>query len=58
MGPGPRLFRTCFSPDMQFSQMGLVDLHTQRTLDTPTEEHVFDMLGLPWMPPTLRNADP
>lgn len=43
---------------MQFSQMGVVDLHTQRTLDTPTEEHVFDMLGLPWMPPALRNADP
>ncbi|KAL4400177.1 DNA repair protein [Malassezia pachydermatis] len=40
-----------------FSHMGLVHLDTMQLEPTPTEASVFELLGLPAIPPTLRNAD-
>lgn len=41
----------------KFHSTGLKDLNTEKVLETRTEKDVFDALGLPYMPPEMRNCD-
>lgn len=41
----------------KFHSSGLVDTDTGELMETPTEQDVFKMLRLPFMPPELRNCD-
>ncbi|MDQ3990968.1 MAG: DNA polymerase/3'-5' exonuclease PolX [Actinomycetota bacterium] len=39
---------------LKLSEYGLFDADTEERLVAETEEEVYDRLGLPWIPPTLR----
>lgn len=42
---------------MKFDSSGIVRRHDSQPLYPKTEKEVFDLLGLEWIDPTLRNAD-
>ncbi|MFD5798941.1 DNA polymerase/3'-5' exonuclease PolX [Streptomyces diastatochromogenes] len=39
---------------LKLSEYGLFDAESEESLASRTEEEVYDRLGLPWIPPTLR----
>ncbi|MFI1394461.1 DNA polymerase/3'-5' exonuclease PolX [Streptomyces sp. NPDC020681] len=39
---------------LKLSEYGLFDVETGKTIASETEEEIYDRLGLPWIPPTLR----
>lgn len=41
----------------QFSFSGVTRLSDEQVLDTPTEEGIFDLFDLDYMPPEYRNCD-
>lgn len=42
---------------MKFDSSGLTRRHDSRLFIPRSEEEVFDILGLDWIDPTMRNAD-
>ncbi|EPQ29018.1 uncharacterized protein PFL1_03308 [Pseudozyma flocculosa PF-1] len=47
----------CRSRGYKFSFTGVTRLADNVVVDTPTEESVFELFGLPFMPPRWRNCD-
>jgi len=42
---------------LKFDSGGITQRNNSKTLVAFSEREVFDILGLPWIPPTMRNAD-
>lgn len=49
-----RLREIAIKKNMKLNEYGVFDLDTERKIAGQTEEEVYDVLGLPWIPPEMR----